>query len=70
MLQVAETFDMEVGGTSLKELSKLDTCVTVIDASNLELNLSSIKKVKVRFHIRILNGHIYLLARLFELGRS
>ena len=46
--QVAETFDMELEGGSLKDVSKLDTCVTVVDASNLDLNLKSIEKVKVR----------------------
>lgn len=38
---------MELEGSSLKEISKLDTCVTVVDASNLDVNLKSIKKVKV-----------------------
>ena len=47
--QVAETFDMDTSGDSLKDVARLDTCVTVIDASNLKLNLSSIKKVKVGF---------------------
>jgi len=47
-VQVAETFDMEAGGESLRDVARLDTCVTVIDASNLQLNLTSIEKVKVR----------------------
>ena len=38
-MQVAETFEMELVGESLKEVSQLDTCVTVVDASNLHVNV-------------------------------
>ena len=38
---------MDMEGASLKAVSRLDTCVTVVDASNLDVNLKSIQKVKV-----------------------
>ena len=37
---------MELDGTSLKDISRLDTCVTVVDASNLDNNLKSLQRVK------------------------
>lgn len=46
--QVAETFDMPLEGKALKDVAALDTCVTVVDASNLYCNLNSIQKIKVR----------------------
>ena len=40
-LQVAETFMMpaEEGGPELRDVARLDTCVTLVDAANLMLNL-------------------------------
>lgn len=37
---------MPIEGKALKDVARLDTCVTVIDASNLYMNLNSIQKVK------------------------
>ncbi|KAK9806508.1 hypothetical protein WJX73_005415 [Symbiochloris irregularis] len=53
-MQVAETFDMDLNQqenpdiTALRGLAALDACVTVVDASNLLLNLHSIKTLKER----------------------
>jgi G3E family GTPase len=47
---VAETFEFsaEEGVAPLKEVAKLDTCVTVLDASALLLQLATIETVKAR----------------------
>ena len=47
---MAETFDMEVGDSdvkSLKGVAALDNCVTVLDAAELHINMTSIMSLKV-----------------------
>ncbi|KAL4425217.1 hypothetical protein ABPG75_009233 [Micractinium tetrahymenae] len=48
--QVAETFELppSEGAEPLKKLARLDTCVTVVDAANLLLNMASIETVADR----------------------
>lgn len=48
--QVAETFELppSAGAEPLKKLARLDTCVTVVDAANLLLNMASIDTVADR----------------------
>ena len=53
IVQVAETFEMQLDDVDnldrplLRDLAMLDACITVIDASNLMVNLQSIKTIKV-----------------------
>lgn len=51
MRQVAETFTLEVEDGSLaelKDIARLDTCVTVVDASRLMANFQSLETLKQR----------------------
>ena len=50
-MQVAETFDMELEESnvkSLKGVAALDNCVTVLDAAELYMNMTSIMSLKVQ----------------------
>lgn len=49
MLQVAETFEMQMDddAASLKDIARLDTCVTVVDVASFMQHLQSVETLKV-----------------------
>lgn len=53
MLQVAETFEMQMedDATSLKDIARLDTCVTVVDAASFMQHLQSVETLKVSTYL-------------------